>query len=90
MHAIWRILRDSIMKLVLMEPISPGPGNPAIRRGLFSFTRPSFSEIVEFISVAGRLPLTGPTRVTRETSFYYNAHYTWVHQLQVDHAPDVD
>jgi hypothetical protein len=34
------------MKLVLIEPIRPGPGNPAIRSGLFSFTGPSFLEIV--------------------------------------------
>jgi len=50
------------MKLVLIEPMRPGPGNPAIRRGLFSFTGPSFPEIVEFISVVCQLPPTDPAR----------------------------
>jgi hypothetical protein len=49
------------MKLVLIEPIRPGPGNPAIRRGLFNFTGPSFPEIVEFISVVRHLPPIGPS-----------------------------
>jgi hypothetical protein len=49
------------MKLVLIEPIRPGPGNPAIRRGLFIFTGPSFPEIVEFISVVRQLPPMDPS-----------------------------
>ena len=61
-HAIWRISKVSIMKLVLMEPTRPGPGNPAISSGLLSLNGPSFLEMVEFISVLSHLPPGGPTR----------------------------
>ena len=50
------------MKLVLMEPTRPGPGNPAISSGLLSLIGPSFLEMVEFISVLSYLPPRGPTR----------------------------
>jgi hypothetical protein len=46
-----------------MEPISLGPGNPAMRRGLLKFTGPSVLEMVEFISVERPLPRRAPARV---------------------------
>jgi hypothetical protein len=46
-----------------MEPISPGPGNPAMRRGLLRFTRPSALELVEFISVERPLRRRASARV---------------------------
>ena len=50
------------MKLVLIEPTRPGPGNPAISSGLLSLIGPSFLEMVEFISVLSHLPPGGQTR----------------------------
>jgi hypothetical protein len=50
-----------MMKLVLIEPTSPGPGNPAISRGLLSFIGHSFPEMVEFISVVRQSPRRDPT-----------------------------
>src|SRR5687767_890603 len=51
----------SLMKLVLIEPTSPGPGNPAISRGLLSFVGVFFPEMVEFISVVRQSPRRDPT-----------------------------